>query len=168
MNVKYIINPRLVRGLDYYCHTVFEFTTQALGSQSTILAGGRYDGLSKLMGGVDTPAIGFAAGIERLALMREYDIILPRPVFLLPINDNNIEYSLILADRLRQENIKIVLDANGKVGKRMQRANKENAKYAIFIGDDEQINKNLKLKDLDKEEEYILEFDTLIQMLNIQ
>jgi len=167
MNVKYIINPRLVRGLDYYCHTVFEFTTQALGSQSTILAGGRYDGLSKLMGGVNTPAIGFAAGIERLALMREYDIILPRPVFLLPINDNNIEYSLILADRLRQENIKIILDANGKVGKRIQRANKENAKYAIFIGDDEQINKNLKLKDLDKEEESILEFDTLVQMLKI-
>jgi len=165
MKVKYIINPRLVRGLDYYCHTAFEFTTQKLGTQSTVLAGGRYDGLSKIMGGPDVPAIGFAAGIERLALMREYNITIPRPIFLLPIGDNNLNYSFILADKLRQENIQIILDASGKIGKRMQRANKENAKYAIFIGDEEQISNNFKLKDLDKEEEYSLDFEMMVKII---
>ncbi len=165
MNIKYVVNPRLVRGLDYYCHTAFEFVAQTPGNQSTVIAGGRYDGLCKLMGGVDTTAIGFAAGIERLALARNYNIALPRPIFLLPINETNIEYCFILADKLRQENIPIILDTNGKVGRRIQRANKENAKYVIFIGDEEQASNNFKLKELDQSQENILNFTNLIEFL---
>ncbi|WP_341753875.1 histidine--tRNA ligase [Candidatus Tisiphia endosymbiont of Dioctria rufipes] len=165
LEVKYIINPRLVRGLDYYCHTAFEFTTSNLGSQSTVLAGGRYDGLSKLMGGPEVKAIGFAAGIERLALMREYHISKPRPVFVFPISDNNLEYCLILTNQLRQNNIPVTLDTNGKIAKRMVQANLQKAKYAIFVGDNEQMSNNLKLKDLDKQQEYLLQFEQIMELL---
>ncbi|WP_341790081.1 histidine--tRNA ligase [Rickettsia endosymbiont of Polydrusus tereticollis] len=165
LDVKYKINPRLVRGLDYYCHTAFEFTATKLGAQSTILAGGRYDGLSKVMGGENVPAIGFAAGIERLALMKEYNIVSVRPVFILPIKDNNIEPCLIIADKFRSQNIPVIMNAAGKIAKRMQRAIAENTKFVIFIGDTEQENNNLKIKDLDKEEEYLMSFEQVVKML---
>ncbi|WP_040257422.1 MAG: histidine--tRNA ligase [Rickettsia hoogstraalii] len=166
LGVKYSINPRLVRGLDYYCHTAFEFTTKKLGSQSTILAGGRYDGLAKIMGNNDNvPAIGFAAGIERIALMREYNISEVKPVFVLPIGENNITYSLEIADKLRSQNIATIIDPVGKIAKRMQRVLNENAKFIIFIGDEEQANNNFKLKDLEKEEEYIVDFTKAFELL---
>ncbi|HJD58153.1 MAG TPA: histidine--tRNA ligase [Rickettsia endosymbiont of Ceroptres masudai] len=166
LGVKYTINPRLVRGLDYYCHTAFEFTTKKLGSQSTILAGGRYDGLAKIMGNNDdVPAIGFAAGIERIALMREYNISEVKPVFVLPIGENNITYSLEIADKLRLQNIATIIDPVGKIAKRMQRVLNENAKFIIFIGDEEQANNSLKLKDLEKEEEYIVDFAKVLELL---
>ncbi|MFP3012471.1 MAG: histidine--tRNA ligase [Rickettsia sp.] len=166
LGVKYSINPRLVRGLDYYCHTAFEFTTKKLGSQSTILAGGRYDGLAKIMGNNDdVPAIGFAAGIERIALMREYNISEVKPVFVLPIGENNITYSLEIADKLRSQNIATIIEPVGKIAKRMQRVLNENAKFIIFIGDEEQANNSLKLKDLEKQEEYIVDFAKVLELL---
>jgi histidyl-tRNA synthetase len=165
LNIKYIINPRLVRGLDYYCHTAFEFTTTKLGAQSTILAGGRYDGLSELMGGADTKAIGFAAGVERLALMREYNISESRPVFIIPIEESNLEYCLILSDQLRSNNIPVILDTKGKIAKRMGRANSQKAKYVIFVGNDEQMNNNLKLKDLDQKQEFLMNIEQIIKLL---
>lgn len=166
LEVKYTINPRLVRGLDYYCHTAFEFTTSKLGSQSTILAGGRYDGLSRIMGhNDDVPAIGFAAGIERIALMREYNIHSKAPVFVLPIGKNNTAYAFKIADQLRLHGISAIIDTNGKIVKRMQRALNENAKFVIFIGDEEQANNTLKLKDLDKEQEYIVDLTKAIELL---
>ncbi len=165
LNIKYTINPRLVRGLDYYCHTAFEFTTTKLGAQATVLAGGRYDGLSEIMGGVATPAIGFASGIERLAMMREYTINPVRTVFLMPIAEHNLEYCVKLADQLRSKNISTILDNKGKIAKRMQRANQQNARYVIFIGDTEQETSSYKLKDLDAEQEYLVPFDDLTALL---
>ncbi|WP_341764133.1 histidine--tRNA ligase [Candidatus Tisiphia endosymbiont of Beris chalybata] len=165
LNIPYIINPRLVRGLDYYCHTAFEFTTPNLGAQSTILAGGRYDNLSKMMGGPDVKAVGFAAGVERLALIRKYNTQLNRPVFICPISDSNVDYCLTLTQRLRQENIAIILDIAGKIGKRIQKANFQNAKYIIFVGDEEQTTNSVKIKDLDQEHESVLQFDQLIEFL---
>lgn len=165
LNIKHIINPRLVRGLDYYCHTAFEFTTTKLGSQSTVLAGGRYDGLSEVMGGLPTPAIGFAAGVERLSLMREYAIRISRPVFIIPIADHNLESCMVLADQLRSQNIVAILDSKGKIAKRMQRANQQNARYVIFIGDSEQETSNYKLKDLDNKQEYLIQFEQLTTLL---
>ena len=167
LGVKYNINPRLVRGLDYYCHTAFEFTTKKLGSQSTILAGGRYDGLAKIMGNNDdVPAIGFAAGIERIALMREYNISSLSLVAVLPIDENNIAYSLEIADKLRSQNIATIIESIGKIAKRMQRILNENAKFIIFIGDEEQANNSLKLKDLEKQEEYIVDFTKALELIN--
>ncbi|WP_341787656.1 histidine--tRNA ligase [Rickettsia endosymbiont of Cantharis rufa] len=166
LGVKYSINPRLVRGLDYYCHTAFEFTTKKLGSQSTILAGGRYDGLAKIMGNKDDVlAIGFAAGIERIALMRKYNVSEVKPVFVLPIGENNICYALEIVDKLRTQNIATIIEPLGKIAKRMQRALNENAKFIIFIGDEEQANNSLKLKDLEKEEEYITDFAKAVELL---
>ena len=169
LGVKYTINPRLVRGLDYYCHTAFEFTTTKLGSQSTILAGGRYDGLSRIMGNNDdVPAIGFAAGIERIALMRDYIVRSLRPTFVLPIGENNILYSLKIADQLRLHGLPAIIDTNGKIAKRMQRAVNDNAKFVIFIGDEEQANNNLKIKNLETHEEHILDFAKTIELLKKQ
>jgi histidyl-tRNA synthetase len=165
LNVKYTLSPRLVRGLDYYCHTAFEFTTHKLSAQSTVLAGGRYDGLSKIMGGDDVPAIGFAAGIERLALMIEYSIANKTPVFIVPIGENNIEYSFNIAGKLRSYNIAVIMDTHGKIEKRIQRAVAEDAKFIIFIGHQEEESNNLKLKDLDKKEEYLMTFEQIVNLL---
>ncbi|WPY00494.1 Histidine--tRNA ligase [Candidatus Trichorickettsia mobilis] len=165
LKVSYRINNRLVRGLDYYSHTAFEYTTTALGAQSTVLAGGRYDGLAKLMQGPDIPAIGFAAGIERIALIKNYMIPAIRPVFILPISENNINISMILADKLRQNDVNIMLDAQGKINKRIQRAVSRNARYVIFIGDEEQERSIYKLKDLDTTQESILQFEQLMAIL---
>ena len=87
LGIAYEVNPRLVRGLDYYTHTAFEFTTDELGAQGAVLAGGRYDGLVATMGGPDTPGIGWAAGIERLAMLRDATPAMPRPVAVVPIGE---------------------------------------------------------------------------------
>lgn len=167
LGVKYTINQRLVRGLDYYCHTAFEFTTSKLGSQSTLIGGGRYDGLVKLMGGPDTKAIGFAGGIERLSMMREYNVTQGRSVIIMPIGDDNLGVSLVLADKLRQNNLKTIVDNKGKIDKRLVRALDQCAKYVIFIGDDERKSGKYKLKDLDKREELSLTIETILRYMNL-
>jgi len=165
LGVKYVLNPKLVRGLDYYCHTAFEFTTTSLGAQSTILAGGRYDGLAKLMGGPDTPAIGFASGIERLALMREYNLPQERSTIIMPIGDDNIDICLKLSNELRKSDIACTVDLKGKINKRIERALEKEAKYIVFIGDEERHNNSFKLKNLDEKQEYILTISELIDSL---
>ena len=87
LGIEYRLNPRLVRGLDYYTHTVFEFVTTDLGAQGTVLAGGRYDGLVELMGGPAMPGVGWAAGIERLAMLIDEPPPPARPVALVPIGE---------------------------------------------------------------------------------
>lgn len=151
--VKYVLNPKLARGLDYYSHTTFEFTTKKLGAQSTVLAGGRYDGLSALMGEDVIPSIGFAAGIERLALLGTYNIEQERPNYIFPMGQDAVPASIKLADDLRQNNIQVLIESDGKVAKRIQQAVSAKAKYAIFIGGDEIASGMYKLKDLDTGEE---------------
>lgn len=153
LDVKYHINPRLARGLDYYCHTAFEFITNKLGAQGTLLAGGRYDGLTKLMGGEEIPAIGFAAGIERIALMDNFKPEKPRPTTIMPIGNESFNYCISLAKQLRDKNIVTTISSSGKLNKRMQNAINNNAKYAIFIGSTEQEKGICKLKDLDQNSE---------------
>ncbi len=151
--VKYVLNPKLARGLDYYSHTTFEFTTKKLGAQSTVLAGGRYDGLSALMGEDVIPSIGFAAGIERLALLGAYNVERERPNYIFPMGQDAIAASIKLADDLRQNNIQVLVESDGKVAKRIQQAVSAKAKYAIFIGGDEIASGMYKLKNLDTGEE---------------
>lgn len=165
LNVNYIINPRIVRGLDYYCHTAFEFITENIGSQSTLIGGGRYDGLAKIMNGPQTPAIGFAAGIERLALMRQYNLPTIRPVFVIPIGDESIDSCLILADLLRQHNIQTQLYAQGKIDRRLQYALNAKARYVIFIGTEELANNKYKLKDLDSRQEILATSEEIIALI---
>ncbi len=149
LGVNYVINPKLARGLDYYSHTTFEFTTSKLGAQSTVLAGGRYDGLATLMGEDEIPAIGFAAGIERLAMMCKFSLEQERPVYIIPIGDECLDYSVLLINQLRKTNISAILELDGKIGKRLQAAVSVNAKYVIFIGTQELTTNSYKLKDLD-------------------
>ncbi len=151
--VKYVLNPKLARGLDYYSHTTFEFTTKKLGAQSTVLAGGRYDGLSALMGEDVIPSIGFAAGIERLALLGAHNVERERPNYIFPMGQDAIAASIKLADDLRQNNIQVLVESDGKVAKRIQQAVSAKAKYAIFIGGDEIASGMYKLKNLDTGEE---------------
>jgi len=149
LGVNYVINPKLVRGLDYYSHTTFEFTTSKLGAQSTVLAGGRYDGLAQLMGEDEIPAIGFAAGIERLAMMCKFSLEQERPTYIIPIGNECLDYSILLINQLRKINISAIIEFDGKIGKRLQAAVSANAKYVIFIGTQELNTNSYKLKDLD-------------------
>jgi len=148
LGIPYTVNPKLVRGLDYYCHTAFEFTTTALGSQGTVLAGGRYDGLIGQMGGPATPGIGWAAGVERLSmLVGDAAPAAERPVALIPMGD--AVAALALADRLRAAGIAVEMGFSGNMKKRMARANKANARFAVILGEDEAARGAATLRDLD-------------------
>jgi histidyl-tRNA synthetase len=149
LKVQYVLNPRLVRGLDYYSHTAFEFTTDKLGAQSTVLAGGRYDGLSKIMGGPQLQAIGFAAGIERIALMRDYEAKFAQPIVIINIGDENLEHAMRLADKIREKGKFSILEHKGKLAKKMQNAHKIGAKYVVFMGSDEIASGKYKLRNMD-------------------
>ena len=135
--VDYIINPRLVRGLDYYCHTAFEFTTTHLGAQGALVAGGRYDGLIKQMGGPQTPGVGWAAGIERLAMMIDDPEGKARPIAVIPIGEEAQSQALVITQKLRQGGFFADLSYSGNMKKRMKRANSVNAIVAVILGENE-------------------------------
>ena len=136
VGVAYEINPGLVRGLDYYGHTAFEFVTKTLGAQGTVLAGGRYDGLIQLMGGPPTPGIGWAAGVERLALMTAEAPPAPRPVTIIPRDPAAQTQALVLAQQLRRGGLAVDLGYSGNLKKRLDRANKAGATAAVILDGD--------------------------------
>jgi len=143
LKIDFTINPRLVRGLDYYAHTVFEFTTDKLGAQGTVLAGGRYDGLVAQMGGPDIPGIGFAAGIERLLELTEATIkdtpafYYPKtPIAVIPVDEAQEKDALILAQELRRDFV-VELITRGNMSKKMKRADKLGANLAVMLGENE-------------------------------
>jgi len=147
LGIPYTVNPRLVRGLDYYCHTAFEFTTTALGAQGTVLAGGRYDGLIGQMGGPVTPGIGWAAGVERLSMLVGEAPAAPRPVAVIPMGDALA--GMTLAERLRAAGLAVDIGFSGNMKKRMARANKVGARVALILGEDEMARGAVSLRDLD-------------------
>jgi histidyl-tRNA synthetase len=149
LGIAYRVNPRLVRGLDYYCHTAFEFTTDALGAQGTVLAGGRYDGLVAQMGGPETAGTGWAAGIERLMMLCAKAPPAERPIALLPHGPDEVAAALALARELRREGLVVDLNAAEGLGKRMKWANRINARAAIIIGSSERANGTAMLRDMD-------------------
>ncbi|MYL23272.1 histidine--tRNA ligase [Halomonas alkaliantarctica] len=160
--IPYVVNPRLVRGLDYYCRTVFEWTTTALGSQGTVCAGGRYDGLVEQLGGKPTPAVGFAMGIERLILLLETLALIPDDalggcdVYLVPMDAGTTVSALTLAERLRGELPELRLQLHcggGSFKSRMKKADKSGARYALLLGEDEQQAQEITLKFLRDERE---------------
>jgi histidyl-tRNA synthetase len=138
-----------VRGLDYYTHTAFEFTTTALGSQGAVLAGGRYDGLMREMGGPDVPGVGWAAGVERLAMLLPEAPPVERPVAIVPIGPEAEAAAYGLAQALRQAGIAVDLAFKGKPGQRMKRADRLGARFAVSIGSDELARGIVRLRDLD-------------------
>jgi histidyl-tRNA synthetase len=146
--VPFIENPRIVRGLDYYGHTAFEFVTSKLGAQGTVMAGGRYDGLVAEMGGPPTPAVGWAAGIERLAMLMDTTPPLPRPVAIIPIGDAAEAVAIDILQSLRANGIRAEMAYRGNVKRRMERANRTGARTAIILGDDDIANGVAQVKDL--------------------
>jgi len=151
--IAYEIDPALVRGLDYYTHTAFEFVTSLLGAQGTVIGGGRYDGLIELLGGPPTAGIGWAGGIERLvALVKKLEKEPPaseRPVAIIPMGTAAEQRALSLARELRRADIPVELAYRGNMKRRLQRANKLNASHALIIGDSELAKGIVALKDLD-------------------
>src|SRR5262249_40680267 len=109
MGIAFVINPRLVRGLDYYCHTCFEVTCDELGAQKTILAGGGYDGLVKMMGGPETPGVGWASGIERCAMLLRESPEARCPIALVPLGERAERAALALASELRRRDVAVDL-----------------------------------------------------------
>ncbi len=165
LNIKYQIDPNLVRGLDYYCHTAFEFTTNELGTQGTVLAGGRYDGLSKMLGGPEVPGVGWAAGIERLALMVQSEFVNAIDVVLVGQCENFNYLLLPIMKKLIQEGIKSEIIYTGNFSKKFKRANKIKASYAIILGKEEINKKIFKFKDLTSGFEELLNLDQIIKKL---
>ncbi len=149
LGIAYAVNPRLVRGLDYYCHTAFEFTTDALGAQGAVIAGGRYDGLVGQMGGPETPGVGWAGGIERLSMLAGAPEPPPRPIALIPIGPEAEAETLVLADRLRRAGFAIELGYRGNLSRRLSRADRVNARAAVILGEDELARDMATVRDLD-------------------
>ena len=138
MGVNFRVNEGIVRGLDYYTGVVFEFTTSLLGAQSTILGGGRYDNLVEEMGGQKTPAIGFAAGIERLALLLNERPLEAKTLHILPLNAEFEVEALKLAEKFREMGASVKISSDGNVGKRLEKLSKEaGVNFALVFGANE-------------------------------
>ncbi|MBL6603168.1 MAG: histidine--tRNA ligase [Alphaproteobacteria bacterium] len=132
-----IINPRLVRGLDYYGHTTFEFITDALGAQGTVMAGGRYDGLAAMLGGGDVSGVGWAAGIERLAMLADVPPQQAVNVMMIGMSDDHMARLFPLAVSLRQQGLRVETGYAPHLGKQMKRADRIEAQQVVILGDDE-------------------------------
>jgi histidyl-tRNA synthetase len=155
LGIPYRLSPRLVRGLDYYVRTTFEVTSDALGAQSSILGGGRYDGLVKQLGGPDVAGIGFAIGLERLVSLVPPRGAEPRcDVFLMPLAEGSLDEALRLQKRLRAAGLSVLLDPEGRSFKsRMKQADKLGARYAAILGDDERKKGVWSLRDMARSEQ---------------
>jgi histidyl-tRNA synthetase len=158
-------NPRLVRGLDYYRHTAFEFVTDRLGAQGTVLAGGRYDGLIEALGGPHTPAVGWAAGIERLAMMIDApERDMPTAV-IVPLGDRAEAVGQRLLAILRRAGVATDMAYRGNMKKRLSRANEAGAAFALIIGDDELERGEAQLKNLGTGEQRNVALDRVAEAL---
>jgi histidyl-tRNA synthetase len=148
-SVPFRKNPRIVRGLDYYSHTAFEFVTDRLGAQGTVMAGGRYDGLVEEMGGPPTPSVGWAAGVERLSLLLTEAPAVPRPVAVIPVGEAAEGPALDLLQALRRAGVTAEIAYKGNLKRRMERANRIAARAAVILGESELAEGVVQLRDLD-------------------
>ncbi|MDF0534836.1 histidine--tRNA ligase [Shewanella yunxiaonensis] len=161
VGIQYKVNPRLVRGLDYYNRTVFEWVTDSLGAQGTVLAGGRYDGLVGQLGGKDTPAVGFAMGLERIVLLLETlgltaDVASPVDVYVTAMGDECVPEAIKIAQELRQAlpTLRVMSHCGGgNFKKQIKRADKSGAAYALIIGESELADNKVAVKPLREDSE---------------
>ena len=167
LNIKYVENPKLVRGLDYYSDTVFEIKSDKLGAQATVLAGGRYDRLLEILDKVKIPAIGFAAGMERIAMLMDENLIENKEngVYIVYFDDTK-EYFIKTLEELRKNDIKASFDYNPKsFGAQMKKANKINAEYVLILGEDEQKENVVTLKKFSTGEQEKYSLDEVIEIV---
>lgn len=167
-NIEYIVNPQIVRGLDYYTKTVFEFVSDAIGSQGTVCGGGRYDGLLEELGGQHTPSLGFGMGLERLQLVMEAQgCNFPEPsrpdLFIVAMGEKATLKAVEIAKDMRDEGFSVVYDLNGRsLRAQMKYADKLGAKFNVVIGDNEVDNKVVSLKDMATGESSEINLDTFV------
>lgn len=167
-NIEYIVNPQIVRGLDYYTKTVFEFVSDAIGSQGTVCGGGRYDGLLEELGGQHTPSLGFGMGLERLQLVMEAQgCNFPEPsrpdLFIVAMGEKATLKTVEIAKDMRDEGFSVVYDLNGRsLRAQMKYADKLGAKFNVVIGDNEVENKIVSLKDMATGESSEINLDTFV------
>lgn len=149
LKINYHLDPKLVRGIDYYCHTAFEFKTTSLGAQDTFLGGGRYDGLMQQMGGPDVAGIGWGMGIERMALLAQTN---PAPqkssVAIIPVGSDEETIALEIAQRLRKVNVAAEIMSGGNMGKKFKLADRLGCAFALILGSDELSQGHVKLRRL--------------------
>jgi histidyl-tRNA synthetase len=148
LGVPFVENPRIVRGLDYYSHTAFEFVTTRLGAQGTVMAGGRYDGLVAEMGGPPTPAVGWAAGIERLSMLLTESPAAPRAVCVVPMGEAAEAAALAVLQDLRRGGVRAEMAYRGNFKRRLERANRIGARAVVILGEDEIARGVAAVKDL--------------------
>jgi histidyl-tRNA synthetase len=165
LGIAYVVNPRLVRGLDYYCHTCFEVTCEELGAQKTILAGGRYDGLVGMMGGPETPGVGWASGIERCAMLLRETPEARAPIALVPLGERAEAAALKMAGALRRLDFAVDLGFSGNMSWRMKRADRIGAKVAVILGDNELDRKIATVKNRSSGEQSAVGLDRIADAL---
>lgn len=167
-NIEYTINPQIVRGLDYYTKTVFEFVSNSIGAQGTVCGGGRYDGLVEELGGQHTPSLGFAMGIERLMLLMEaqgceFPEAEKPDLFIVALGEKATLKAVEIAKDMREEGFSALLDLNQRsVRAQMKYADKLGAKFNVVIGDNEVETKTAKLKNMQTGEETEINLDTFV------
>ena len=164
--INWEFDPLLVRGLDYYCHTAFEFITDALGAQGTVLGGGRYDGLSEMLGGPPVAGVGWAAGIERLAMLAgDAPVDMPR-VAVMSAEEDADSTAFALAEALRTAGIVVDLPTGGNIGKRMKKADRAGIRYAVILGGVELACGTVQLRDLGEgTQEEVAQADLVARLL---
>lgn len=168
LEIPFVVNARMVRGLDYYVRTTFELVTDQLGSQNAVAAGGRYDGLVEGLGGPALPGIGFAIGLERLVLMKGGQRVAPTvpQLFIASMGEEAGELAFILMSKLQSAGIRAEMDYLGKSLKaQMRRSNKLNAAFTLILGEDEIKTGRAQLKDMGDSSQSEVCLDTLVETL---
>ncbi|WP_373479929.1 histidine--tRNA ligase [Geminocystis sp.] len=171
LGILYELNPRLVRGLDYYTHTAFEIISEDLGAQATVCGGGRYDGLVTQLGGVETPAIGWAMGMERLILLLEQlQPLKPQSpdIYFVSRGEKAENQALVMAQNLRQHGFKVELDLSGSnFAKQFKRGDRSGAKICLVLGDSEVETGIIQVKYLENAEQKTVSQDQLLEILSL-
>ncbi|MEA3499700.1 MAG: histidine--tRNA ligase [Candidatus Marinimicrobia bacterium] len=172
LNIKYEVDPTMVRGLDYYTNTIFEIRSENLGSQDALCGGGRYDNLVEDLGGSSTPAVGFAAGMERLLIAMEKEKLFKNEsnkldIFIAPMNENVRERAIQIVKEIRNNRYSVDMDFQRRSVKAMMReANRKNAKYSIVIGENELQSGEVNIKNMDSGKEKTVKIDRINDFLS--
>jgi histidyl-tRNA synthetase len=166
LGINFHVNRKLVRGLDYYCHTAFEFVSHELGAQGTVLAGGRYDGLFRMMGGPDLSAIGWAAGVQRLMMLADLSLRPRELISFIPLGEEADSRALMLSQELRKKGFKIDFSLQGNISKKLKRAHKLGAQRALILGEDEVREQIVLVRDLVSGEQTKVSWSCLVDYLS--
>lgn len=164
--IKFTEDPTIVRGLDYYSSTVFEIVTNKLGSQGTVLGGGRYDNLLKQLGDKDIPAVGFAAGVERIMMLLNSYPSSDANIYVAWLGENTLDLALEITEELRKNNFKVSIDYNNRSMKsHMKKADKLQVSYTIILGEDELKNNKVVIKNFKTREQNEVDIENIVKFI---